>query len=155
MCKPTKFINTSGTFVKNIGVRAIRESSLPPPTWLLGILCEARDATCSRPCPRSWARDVVADPWLEPGLLSLKQDTSFLGGHHFTNINWNIWSIDLKYLLWSYLSLWPLISQVCVSFHIGLPRMMLFYMPPVLIKCDLAWYRNTITNISHDSQPLV
>ena len=79
----------------------------------------------------------------------------FFGGNHFTNINWNIWSIDLKYLLWSYLSLWPLISQVCVSFHIGLPRMMLFYMPPVLIKCDLAWYRNTITNISHDSQPLV
>ena len=63
-----------------MGARAIRESSLPPPTWLLGILCEAGDATRSRPRPRSWARDVVADPWLEPDLLSLKQDTSFFGG---------------------------------------------------------------------------
>ena len=143
--KPTKSVYISGTLLMNTGVSAIWNHPFRShSTWLLGILCEAGDATCSRPPWRSWAREVAADPWLEPDLFYFRNQKNILGTN-FTHIEISdmIWCIH-NICFFSYLCLWTLINQHCVSFHIGLPPMMLFCRAPVPTHYGPAWYENKI-----------
>ena len=141
--KPTKSDNISGTLLMNTGVNAIWNHPFRShSTWLLGILCEAGDATCSRPPWRSWAREVAADPWLEPDLFYFRNQKKYLGNQLYTY--WNIWHDVSIIYVFSYLYLWTLINQHCVSFHIGLPPMMLFCRAPVPTHYGPAWYENKI-----------